>query len=216
MDVLVLAKEPVAGRVKTRLCPPCTPEQAALLAAAALADTLRAATSSSADRVILGLEGSVGRWCPSGVEVVPQGTGSLSQRLELLWSHVRGPAVQIGMDTPQVTASILDSAMDVVAREGAALGLAHDGGWWALGLPHALPDCFDGVEPSRPDTGANQWRRLRELGHEPTALPLLRDVDRWADALLVAIQAPATRFAGRVAEVRSVSGRRPAGFASAS
>ncbi len=202
MDLLVLAKAPVPGRVKTRLCPPCTPEEAAALAAAALADTLDAAIASAADRVVLGLEGEPGTWCPAGVEVVPQGTGALGERLDTLWSHARGPALQIGMDTPQVTAALLDSAMATVAKEGAALGPAVDGGWWALGLPHAIRGCFDGVEPSRSDTGAQQRARLGELGWSPAALPVLRDVDVWEDARVVAAQAPRTRFARSVRSLR--------------
>ena len=47
MDLIVLAKEPVPGRVKTRLCPPCTPVEAASIAAAALADTLDAAVRTT-------------------------------------------------------------------------------------------------------------------------------------------------------------------------
>jgi uncharacterized protein len=93
VDLIVLAKEPVPGRVKTRLCPPCSPAEAASLAAAALADTLAAATASGADRVVLALDGRVGPWCPPGVHVVTQGTGGLDRRLATAWSAVPGPAV---------------------------------------------------------------------------------------------------------------------------
>ena len=56
VQLLVLAKEPVAGRVKTRLCPPLTPEQSAQVAAAALADTLDAVRSTPvAARVLVAL-----------------------------------------------------------------------------------------------------------------------------------------------------------------
>ena len=51
--LLVIAKQPVPGRVKTRLVPPCTYEQAAVLAEAALADTLRAALLAPARRRVL-------------------------------------------------------------------------------------------------------------------------------------------------------------------
>src|SRR5215510_8302076 len=102
VDLIVLAKEPVAGRVKTRLCPPCTPTTAAALAAAALADTLAAGCASGADRVVLALDGEPGDWCPPGVTVVDQGTGSLASRLTAAWQHARGPALLIGMDTPQL------------------------------------------------------------------------------------------------------------------
>ena len=56
-QLLVLAKTPVPGRVKTRLCPPCTPEQAARVAAAALADTLAAVARTPAVRRCLVVEG---------------------------------------------------------------------------------------------------------------------------------------------------------------
>ncbi len=50
VQLLVIAKAPIAGRVKTRLCPPCTPDQAAAIAAAALSDTLVAASAFPAIR----------------------------------------------------------------------------------------------------------------------------------------------------------------------
>src|ERR1700753_3823247 len=64
VHVLVMAKEPIPGRGKPRLSPPCTPQEAAALAAAALADVLAAATTCGADRVVLALDGRPGAWCP--------------------------------------------------------------------------------------------------------------------------------------------------------
>ena len=56
-QILVLAKAPLPGRVKTRLCPPCTAEQAARIAAAALADTLATVTASTAGHRVLVIDG---------------------------------------------------------------------------------------------------------------------------------------------------------------
>ena len=72
--LLVIAKQPVPGRVKTRLVPPCTYEQAAALAEAALADTLRTAATVPARRRVLVLDGEPGPWLPPGYDIVPQGT----------------------------------------------------------------------------------------------------------------------------------------------
>ena len=168
----MLAKEPIAGRVKTRLTPPCTPTEAATLAHAALQDTLSAAMASRADRVVLALEGTPGAWCPNGVEVIEQGEGTLAERLETVWSMTAGPALQIGMDTPQLTRELIDEALNRLARPDtdAVLGLAHDGGWWGIGLSGSRPGCFVGIPTSRPDTGARQLDRLRQLGlrHPPS------------------------------------------------
>lgn len=205
MDLIVLAKEPVPGRVKTRLCPPCTPTEAAAIAEAALTDTLEAACSSGADRVVLALDGRPGDWCPGSVDVVGQGTGGLPERLTHAWSATSGPALQIGMDTPQLSADTLDSAMATLLTDGvdAVLGPAIDGGWWAIGLrrPHRL--AFAGLPTSTPDTGLRQAGRLAELGLTTRELELERDVDTWSDALAVAQQSPGTRFAELVRQVGS-------------
>jgi hypothetical protein len=197
---MVVAKAPVAGRVKTRLCPPCTPAEAADLARAALVDTLAAVTAARADRRVLVLEGSPGPWVPDGFEVLAQRGGSLAERLDAAWADAvgsrPGPTVQIGMDTPQVTAALLGDALDLLARVPAAIGPARDGGWWALALRGHLPGAFDGVAMSEPDTGTRQLQRLTGLlGTAPASLPLLRDVDHIADARAVAAAAPGTRFA---------------------
>lgn len=206
MDLLVLAKEPVPGRVKTRLSPPCAPEDAAALAAAALADTLAAAVASGAGRVVMGLEGQAGPWCPPGVVIVPQGDGSLANRLSTLWSATVGSALQIGMDTPQVGAAGLDRAMarlDATSYD-AALGLATDGGWWALGLRRPVRGVFDGIETSRADTGFRQRARLEALGLRVADLEAERDVDTWEDALAVADLAPHGAFAHAVRSIARV------------
>jgi uncharacterized protein len=203
VDLIVVAKEPIAGRVKTRLCPPCTPRQACELAAAALADTLAAALTVGADRVILALDGRPGPWLDSGVTVVDQGSGTLARRLARAWSHCFGPAVQIGMDTPQVTAGQLGAAALALFRPDtdAVLGPAADGGWWAVGLRRPDLRLFEGVAMSRSDTGQRQRERLDQLGYRTATLPVLRDVDDYDDALAVAALAPTTRFAQTLAEL---------------
>lgn len=202
MHVLVMAKAPVAGRVKTRLCPPCTPLQAAELAEAALADTLEAVAGCRSVRRILALDGDPGSWLPPGFDVVPQVDGGLARRLAAAWSIAGGPGLQIGMDTPQVTSGLLDDSLarlDAhIGEEGPAaclLGPAVDGGWWALGLAQDHPGLFDGIPMSTSRTCRAQERRCRSLGLSVEHLATLRDVDDASDARIVAALVPGSRFA---------------------
>ncbi|MEO5899969.1 MAG: DUF2064 domain-containing protein, partial [Ilumatobacteraceae bacterium] len=105
--LLVMAKSPIAGRVKTRCTPPCTPQQAAALAEAALRDTLRVALGVDAARHVLALDGPIGAWLPPGFEVVSQVGRGLGERLDNAFADVAGPVLMIGMDTPQLTADHL-------------------------------------------------------------------------------------------------------------
>jgi glycosyltransferase A (GT-A) superfamily protein (DUF2064 family) len=190
--VIVVAKAPVAGRVKTRLTPPLTPDEACAVATAALADTLDAAAACGADRKVLALDGRPGPWLPPGFEVVAQGAGGLDERLARVWTRVGGPAVQVGMDTPQVTGGELDHALAALDRSDAALGLAEDGGWWAIALRAAHPRAFLGVPMSSAGTGAAQLLRLASLRLTVTALPTRRDIDDVDDLRAVAAAAPDT------------------------
>jgi uncharacterized protein len=195
--VVVLAKEPRPGRVKTRLCPPCTPRQAAELAAAALSDTLTAVDAASCTDRVLAFDGRPGRWRRKGWSVRPQVDGDLGRRLDATVAAVDGPVLVVGMDTPQLTPALLDDACARLESPGtdAVLGPADDGGYWAIGFRDRRAGAFDDVPMSCADTGARQRARLAEIGLRVAELARLRDVDTIADARTVAELAPASEFA---------------------
>jgi rSAM/selenodomain-associated transferase 1 len=192
----VIAKAPVAGRSKTRLMPPCTPEQAAALAAAALADTLAALLATPADRYVVVLEGGAGGpWVDSRFDVIAQRGDGLAERLAAAFADIGEPALVVGMDTPQVSPVQLTDAIDRLATADAVLGPAPDGGYWTIGLQQADDEVFEGVPMSVPATCAAQRARLHELGLTTRELSSLRDVDDIDDASAVAALAPQTQFA---------------------
>ena len=193
VQLLVLAKQPVAGRVKTRLCPPLTPEQAADVAAAALEDTLEVVRQVPARRRVLVLDGT---YDADGFEVLPQRGGPMPERLAAAFDDVdpSQPALLVGMDTPQLTVGLLQEAVDRLAQHASVLGMATDGGWWALGLQRPDGSLLRNVPTSRDDTGALQLAALRDAALSPYLLPELRDVDTAHDARVVAALAPDGRF----------------------
>jgi uncharacterized protein len=196
LQLLVLAKAPVAGRVKTRLCPPYLPEEAARLAAAALADVLDAVRASPAARRVLVLDGDPALVDVRGFDVRSQVSGTLDVRLAAAFADAAGsPALLVGMDTPQLTPALLTGAGDSLSDHDACLGFAVDGGWWGLGMRRPDPRLVLGVLCSRPTTGLAQQARLVTAGLSVAMLPVLRDVDVASDTAPVAGLAPATRFA---------------------
>ncbi|MEU1203432.1 DUF2064 domain-containing protein [Streptomyces sp. NPDC005813] len=203
--LLVIAKEPRPGRVKTRLTPPFTPREAATLAEAALVDTLRAVAATPAARRVLVLDGAPGAWLPPGFDVVPQCAGGLDERLAAAFAGCAGPALLIGMDTPQVTPALL--TVDFADCD-AWFGPAEDGGFWALGLAAPDPALLRGVPMSTPTTGAVQRDRLTAAGLRVRDLPRLRDVDTAADAEAVAASAPGGRFAAELGRLGAAAGDR--------
>ena len=200
--LLVIAKAPAPGRVKTRLTPPCTPQEAAALAAAALDDTLAAAAKALLPaRRVLVLEGEPGSWIPDAFEVIPQRGDGLGERLAAAFADADGPAFLVGMDTPQLTPALLDAGLEALDGADAAFGAALDGGYWGLGLRRPDPEVFRDVPMSHPCTGLAQSVRLAELGLSTAVLAPMLDVDTIEDARRVAAAAPGTRFAAVLADV---------------
>jgi rSAM/selenodomain-associated transferase 1 len=190
----VIAKSPQPGKVKTRLCPPCTPEQAAILAEAALRDTLAAMAAIAGPRRAVILDGSPGSWL-TDEHVVAQRGGGLDERLAAAFADLGGPALIVGMDTPQLTPGLLRQALAALDRDGAVLGPASDGGYWCIGLAEPDPRLLHGVPMSVPETLAEQRHRLRAHGVGFAEVDELLDVDTIDDARTVAAQAPTTQFA---------------------
>ena len=196
--IVVIAKETIPGKVKTRLHPALTYEQAAELAAASLADTLAVAAAMPAARRILCFDGNQLPLGSELFEVVPQVSGDLGMRLAAIFDECSGPTVLIGMDTPQLTAEMLAPVFDEWTTD-AYLGFANDGGFWMLGLAEPDGSLILGIPMSKDDTGQQQLERLTRRGLSVTLLPELTDVDTIADARAVAALAPASNF-GRTFE----------------
>lgn len=202
MTTLVLiAKEPLPGRAKTRLHPPLTLEQAAILAAAAIDDTLAALESLPATRRILLFEGNQRPPRSEDYDVTEQISGTLDERLGAIFDECEGPTLLIGMDTPQLTADDLVPAfIGWPETVDAWFGPASDGGFWALGMREPRGDLIRGVPMSQSDTGAAQLERLDRAGLRVGHLPILTDVDTIESARAVAEIAPHTTFARVLAE----------------
>ncbi|MEJ1154534.1 TIGR04282 family arsenosugar biosynthesis glycosyltransferase [Microbacterium marmarense] len=198
--VVVIAKECVPGRVKTRLSPSFTPEQAAKIAAASLADTLETARGVAADRHILYFDGDATTTPHEGFEVIAQPRGTLDERLGAIFDLIDEPMLLIGMDTPQVKPAQLrwPDHTDVV------FGPAADGGFWALGMREPRGDVIRGVAMSQADTGALQLAALERAALSVEHLVTLLDVDLAADAHSVAAEIPGSRFAHAVSEASAL------------
>lgn len=203
--IVLIAKQPVAGRVKTRLHPPLSLEQAAELAAAAIADTIAVLRQAPASRRILLFDGDPASVDAAGLEVVPQASGGLDERLAAVFDLLDEPMLLVGMDTPQLTVADLAPAL-ADGTEDAWFGPAADGGFWALGMRVPSGDLTRGVPMSQSDTGAHQLARLRAAGLRVGMLATLTDVDDIGSARSVAQAAPSTLFARRLSEIGAALG----------
>jgi uncharacterized protein len=197
-QLLVIMKAPVPGRSKTRLSPPCTPEQAAAIAAAAVGDTLDVVRATPVARRVVALDGASEPLDLRHCAVVPQVRGDLGTRLAHAFADAMAgaplPTLLLGMDTPQISPALLAGCLARLVAGGpgtAVLGTSPDGGWWALGVHEpevaaVLPD----VPTSRDDTAALTRMALVRAGVTVLDLPPLADIDHFPDALAVAELCP--------------------------
>lgn len=193
--LIVLAKQPLPGRVKTRLMTAFTATESAELAAAALIDTLDVADQVQAARRVLAFDGDATNWLRPGWTLNAQGDGGLASRLCAAFDNAgTGSALLIGMDTPQLRPSQVN-AFDP-DRYDCCLGLTQDGGYWTIGFADARMGrlAIEGVPMSTERTGRMQLQRLYSLGLRVQLLDALVDVDTPADAQQVAQLDPHSRF----------------------
>lgn len=187
VTALVVAKAPVPGLAKTRLAATIGDAAAAQLAAASLLDTLDAVSAADVDHRVVALTGTLAdaartqeltRALASFTVIAQRGDG-LGERLANAHADAAngGAVLQIGMDTPQVTARMLsDAAAQLDGSD--VIGPAEDGGWWALGLRDpAMARALLSVPMSEPSTGTDTRAALTAAGASLAALEDLRDVD---------------------------------------
>lgn len=188
--ILIFARVPEPGRVKTRLAAEIG-EDAALRVYERLArHTIREALAL-APRVTVRVHyspadaGEAGHWLGGGPTYLPQAEGELGDRLEEAFAQAfdagfRRVAV-IGSDLPDLSAALLRRALRLLGRRNAVLGPARDGGYYLLGLRGRVPQAFQDIPWSTASVFRTTVERLRAAGIEPATLETLRDVDHARD-----------------------------------
>lgn len=190
--VVVFAKAPRAGRVKTRMCPPLSPAQAAALYSAMLADVLEATGAFAA---ALGLEpvlaldpaSEAPQWVsrvPRGYRVIGQRGRSLAERMSEVAAQEagpgRGPLLLRGSDSPALSRESLEQALAALETCDIALAPDPDGGYSLIGLVGAWPGLF-----SHPmSTGHvldDTLAQARRLGARTSLVEGGFDLDRFED-----------------------------------
>lgn len=186
--IAIMAKEPVPGRVKTRLCPPLSHQEAADLYGAFLADTLSLVTEIDAKGFIA--------YDPGGAEVfftdlaagmgcIPQGDGDLGARLarvsERLFSIGFTKVLIIASDAPEIPQENLSLAFALLDDADLVLGPCDDGGYYLIGIRRHVSALFSGIPWS---TSHVLSRTLEQAGGEGmtcTLLPSCPDIDTMQD-----------------------------------
>lgn len=210
VTALVVAKAPVPGQAKTRLAATIGDELAAVVASAALLDTLDAVLEAPVESRVVALTGALDDACNGEIirqkltrfRVVEQRGETFSERLAHAHADAAAsagdrPIIQVGMDTPQITGELLGRCGKSLLDTDAVLGPARDGGWWLLGVRSAaMADCLRHVPMSRADTGALTLKALRDNKIEVSMVDELADVDTADDVEHVRRSCrPGTRFA---------------------
>ncbi len=195
----VFAKEPEPGRVKTRLCPPLSHEQAARAHEAFLADTLSRLATVGGVELRLAVSPDAGgprllalaeRY---GLLVVAQGAGDLGQRMNRVLTGALADAdaaVLLGADSPDLPTEYVERAFTALRTEEAVVGPSEDGGYYLIGASRPIPSAFAlEAEWGGPRVFEATVARLGADGTRFSLLPPWDDVDEAADL---------ARLAGRI------------------
>lgn len=197
--LVVFAKRPQPGRVKTRLCPTFTPLQAAELYRAMLADVLEVSAATAARR---GLDpwlavtpadacAELAASCPPAFQVIAQRGPDLAARMDWAVAEVAAggasPILLRGSDSPALGGATLDAALEALTSHDLVLCPDRDGGYGLVGLRLPAPGLFD--HPM--STGSeleDTLRHARRLGLRAHLLEPRSDVDRVEDLRWLAEQ----------------------------
>jgi rSAM/selenodomain-associated transferase 1 len=186
--LVVIAKEPVPGAVKTRLAPSLGADGAARAAAAMLADTLAVMAQVDAEPWVCfappGAHARMARLAP-GCRLLAQVEGDLGDRLAACFAALLdGGAERVviaAADTPHVPRATYQAAFALLDQADVVLGPTVDGGYYLVGAKTALPELFVGVPMGTDAVLQMTIQRAVQRGLRVATLPMLRDLDRLED-----------------------------------
>lgn len=188
--ILIFAKLPRAGSVKTRLIPALGADGAARLAQRMLRHTATEALAAALGPVELCVSPSPGdpgwseQGLPEGLEWSDQGDGDLGERLARAAERSLGrgaPVLLIGTDCPEMDAIHLRAASQTLTLADAVMAPAADGGYVLLGLNRFDASLFRNIAWSTASVAGATLARLRALAWRVELLPVRHDIDEPED-----------------------------------
>ena len=186
----IMAKRPEVGRTKTRLSPPLTERDAAVLYGAMLRDTITLVAGIDGTRLAIAVTppdavDKFRRISPPGTLMIPvagRDIGDcLSQVLESLLARGHPAAFAVNSDGPTLPVAYLQGAIALIQDADVVLGPSEDGGYYLIGLKETQPALFRGVEWSTERVTVQTLERAESLGLLVAQLPPWYDVDAAAD-----------------------------------
>lgn len=190
--LIIFAKAPEPGRVKTRLCPPLTSDEAATLHGSFVLDTLERTKAAIAkerlavDRYIACLPSASLVFFKileerHGVRLLNQVGDDLGQRMHHAFTDLFGRGYRqvfiVGTDVPTLPLSVYHQALSLIASHDLVLGPASDGGYYLIGLKRPVPELFTDVPWSTANVFAATCRNASALGLTVGLLKEWRDID---------------------------------------
>lgn len=187
----IMAKAPRPGKVKTRLSPPLTPEQAATINTCFLRDTTENIGSLAQEGGCAGVisytpvgdEHLFEELLPKSYRLVPQRGDGFGERLlttaqDLLACGFASVCL-IDSDSPTVPREAFAWAVDALQEPGdrIVLGPCHDGGYYLIGMKKIHTEIFEGITWSTASVFAETVAAIRAIDVELVTLPLWYDVD---------------------------------------
>jgi rSAM/selenodomain-associated transferase 1 len=185
--IVIFAKAPVPGQVKTRLIPALGAEGAAKLAAEMLEHTVNEALASGLAVELCGEPDPAGWYAGPSLHLTAQGDGNLGHRLHRVASRVlaQEPILLIGTDCPALDRHRLRAAGQALEHHDTVLHPAEDGGYVLLGLRRFDASMFEGIAWSTSEVAAQTLARIEALGWTVDVRETLADADEPADLPLV-------------------------------
>ena len=187
----IMAKAPEAGQVKTRLCPPLSPEGAAEISRCFIRDKAAQVREVAGAEPVLAYAPDTAAFVfqalAPGFTLLPQGGGDLTARLlsvlDRLFAEGFDAAIMIDSDTPTLPTGLLERAVSVLTagEHDLVLGPSEDGGYYLIALRRPCPQLFEGIPWSTPAVLEETLRRARTLGFRTLALHPWYDVDTGDD-----------------------------------
>ncbi len=187
--LLVFARYPAPGTVKTRLVPPLSPGQAAEVQTALIHAMVGWVTGwGGALRWVVTPDDRAAAFAQTvGCDAIvwPQGEGDLGARLERAtcraFDEGAGCVLLMGTDSPTLPVGTLAAAVDALQSADAVLGPCDDGGYYLLGMNTPQPALFADISWGGPDVADQTRRRAAACGLRWSELPCSYDLDRIDD-----------------------------------